>query len=138
MKRGAAGTVRSIAAAVPAALFVAAAGTALHRQSGVWYGVEIFWGVAAALLLLASVQLWLAAWSRSIFPTAVAGVVAYAAVGVLSSAGSGKQLVLGDTPGTVWIYGIGAVTLVMLVVASRLRSTGPAAAAVAAAPPSRR
>ncbi|MET4899045.1 hypothetical protein PV760_00025 [Paenarthrobacter sp. CC6] len=134
MKKGVAGTVRGIAAAVPAALFVAAAGTALHRQAIQWAGVEIFWGVAAALLLVASVQLWLAAWSRSIVPTAVAGVVGYAAVGVLSSAGPSKQLVLGDAVGNVWVFGIGAVTLVMLVAASRLRTRTPVAAAVAAEP----
>lgn len=134
MKKGVAGTVRGIAAAVPAALFVAAAGTALHRQAIRWAGVGIPWGVAAALLLLASVQLWLAAWSRSVVPTAVAGVVGYAAVGVLSSAGPSKQLVLGDAVGNVWVFGIGAVTLVMLVAASRLRTRTPVAAAVAAEP----
>lgn len=121
MMRGVAGAARGIAAAVLAALFVAAAGTALHRQTAVWSGVEVSWGVAAALLLLASVQLWLAAWSRSILPTAIAGVVSYAAVGVLSSAGPAKQLVLGDALGNVWVFGIGGVTLVMLVAASRLR-----------------
>ncbi|WOH17464.1 hypothetical protein IRJ34_14030 [Paenarthrobacter sp. GOM3] len=131
MKRGAAGTVRGIAAAVLAALFVAEAGTALHRQTVPVAGVEVPWGVAAALLLLASVQLWLGAWARSIAPTAVAGVVSYAAVGVLSSAGPAKQLVLGDVVGNVWVFGIGAVTMLMLVVVSRLRFGRPAAAVVA-------
>ncbi|MDR6637989.1 hypothetical protein [Paenarthrobacter nitroguajacolicus] len=131
MKRGAAGTVRGIAAAVPAALFVAAAGTALHRQTVPLAGVEVAWGVAAALLLLASVQLWLGAWARSIAPTAVAGVVSYAAVGVVSSAGPAKQLVLGDAVGNVWVFGIGAVTMIMLVVVSRLRFGKPGAAVVA-------
>src|SRR5690349_6497257 len=117
MNKGVAGMVRGIAVAVPAALFVAAAGTALHRQTVPWAGVEVFWGVAAALLLLASVQLWLAAWSRSVVPTAVAGVVGYAAVGLMSAAGPTKQLVLGDAVGNVWVFGIGVVTLVMLVAA---------------------
>jgi N-acetyl-1-D-myo-inositol-2-amino-2-deoxy-alpha-D-glucopyranoside deacetylase len=137
MKRGVAGAARGIATAVPAALFVAAAGTALHRQSALWSGVEVPWGVAAALVLLASVQLWLAAWTRSIAPTAVAGVVSYAAVGFLSSAGAAKQLFLGDAVGNVWVFGIGAVTMIMLVVVSRLRFGKPAAA-VAAEPLSRR
>ncbi|MFE4198823.1 hypothetical protein ACFRJ9_23480 [Paenarthrobacter sp. NPDC056912] len=132
MKRGVAGAARGIAAAVLAALFVAAAGTALHRQAVLWSGVEVPWGVAGALLLLASVQLWLAAWSRSVIPTAVAGVVTYAAVGVLSAGGPAKQLVLGDVVGNVWVFGIGVVTLVMLVAAGRLwpraarASVGPA------------
>jgi hypothetical protein len=138
MKNGAVGTVRGIAAAVLAALFVAMAGTGLHRQVLPLAGVEVPWGVAAALMLLASVQLWLAAWSRSVIPTAVAGVVSYAVVGVLSSAGPAKQLVLGDAVGNVWVFGIAAVSLVMLVAASRLRTGGPAAAAVAAEPLSRR
>ena len=138
MKNGAVGTVRGIAAAVLAALFVAMAGTGLHRQVLPLAGVEVPWGVAAALMLLASVQLWLAAWSRSVIPTAVAGVVSYAVVGVLSSAGPAKQLVLGDAVGNVWVFGIAAVSLVMLVAASRLRRGGPAAAAVAAEPLSRR
>ena len=137
MKRGAVGSVRGIATAVLAALFVALAGTVLHRQAVLWSGVEVPWGVAAALLLLASVQLWLGAWSRSVIPTAVAGVVSYAVVGVLSSAGSAKQLILGDPVGNVWVFGIGVVTLIMLVVVnrqvlSRLRRgrTADAAAAV--------
>jgi hypothetical protein len=138
MKRGVAGAARGIATAVLAALFVAAAGTALHRQTVPWSGVEVPWGVAGALLLLASVQLWLAAWSRSVVPAAVAGVVTYAAVGVFSSAGPAKQLVLGDAAGNVWVFGIAGVTLVMLVVASRLRAGRPVAAAVAVEPPSPR
>ena len=139
MKRGAAGSVRGIATAVLAALFVALTGTALHRQTEPWSGVELPWGVAAALLLLASVQLWLAAWSRSVIPTAVAGVVSYAVVGVLSSAGSAKQLILGDLVGNVWVFGIGVVTLIMLMavkllVVSPLRRGRTADAAVAVEP----
>ncbi|MBT2585973.1 hypothetical protein [Arthrobacter sp. ISL-95] len=120
MTRRAARSVRGIATAVLAALFVALAGTGLHRQTVVWSGVDLPWGVAAALLLLASVQLWLAAWSRSVVPTAMAGVVTYAVVGVLSSAGPAKQLIPGDAVGNVWVFGIGGVTLIMLVAISRL------------------
>lgn len=98
-----------------AAVFAAAAGTALHRQYLVLAGVELSWGPAAALLLLAALELWLAARYRSLIPTAVAGVVCYVAVGVLSAAGRGKQLILADVPGNVWVYGIAGVTLVMLV-----------------------
>ncbi len=120
MIRRAAGTVRGIATAVLAALLVALTGTGLHRQTILWAGVELPWGVAAALLLLGSVQLWLAAWSRSVVPAAVAGVVSYAVVGILSSAGPAKQLIPGDAVGNVWVFGIGGVTLIMLVVISRL------------------
>ncbi|MGO4246933.1 hypothetical protein AB4Y87_06920 [Paenarthrobacter sp. RAF54_2] len=120
MNKGVASMARGIAAAVLAALLVAAAGTALHRQTMVISGVDVPWGVCAALLLLASVQLWLAAWSGSVIPTAVAGVVVYATVGALSSGGRDKQLLLGDAAGNIWVYGIAAVTLIMLVVASRM------------------
>ena len=41
----------SIAAAVPAALFVALAGTALHRHDLVLGGVDVPWGAVAALVL---------------------------------------------------------------------------------------
>ncbi|WP_314323255.1 hypothetical protein [Paenarthrobacter ilicis] len=137
MNKRAAGMARSVAAAVPAALFVALAGTALHRQAVDLSGVVLPWGVAAALLLLASVELWLAAWSRSLVSAAVAGVVTYAAVGLLSSAGTAKRLVLGDAVGNVWVFGIGVVTLVTLAVVSRLRFGLPAAVA-AEEPPSPR
>ncbi|MGP0225211.1 MULTISPECIES: hypothetical protein [unclassified Paenarthrobacter] len=114
-------SARGIAVAALAALFVAVAGTALHRQTVLLAGVDVPWGVGAALLLLASVELWLAAWSRSVIPTAVAGLGTYAAVGVVSSSGPAKQLVLGDVAGNSWVFGIAVVTLAMLVVASRLR-----------------
>ncbi|MFJ4207062.1 hypothetical protein ACIPY2_01170 [Paenarthrobacter sp. NPDC089675] len=137
MKKGAAGAVRGTAAGLLAALFVALAGTALHRQSVLVAGVDVPWGVCAALLLLASVQLWLAAWSRSVIPSAVAGLGAYAAVGVLSSGGPDKVLILGDTVGNAWIFGIAVVTLVMLLVAARLRARWNSASAAVAAPASR-
>lgn len=120
MNKGVASAARGIAAAVLAALFVAVAGTAQHRQTIAISGVDIPWGVCVALLLLASAQLWLAAWSGSVIPTAVAGVVVYATVGALSSGGRDKQLLLGDAVGNVWVFGIAVVTLIMLVVASRL------------------
>ena len=55
----------------------------------------------------------------------------YAAVGVLSSGGPAKQLVLADVAGNVWVYGIAGVTFIMLLVASRLRARWNAAVDVA-------
>ncbi|MFJ4168271.1 hypothetical protein ACIPY3_02055 [Paenarthrobacter sp. NPDC089714] len=127
MNKRVASAARGIAMAVLAALFVAVAGTVLHRQSVVISGVELYWGAGAALLLLASVQLWLVAWSASVIPTAVAGLVAYATVGLLSSGGPDKRLVLGDLPGNVWVFGIAGVTLLMLVVAAWLLARWKAA-----------
>ncbi len=111
-RRSAAGTASLLA--VPVALFAAIAGTALHRQSVEASGTSLAWGLAAALVLLGSFQLCLGAWSRSVIPTAVAGVVCYAAVGYLATASPGKQLVIGDVSGNVWLFGIPALTLVML------------------------
>jgi N-acetyl-1-D-myo-inositol-2-amino-2-deoxy-alpha-D-glucopyranoside deacetylase len=121
LNKGATGTLRGIAAAVPVALFAAVAGTALHRQTLPIADVDVYWGTAAALLLLASLQLLLGAWSRSLLPTAVAGIVCYAAVGLLSAAGTGKQLIVADVPGNVWVYGIAGITFAMLLWCRRYR-----------------
>lgn len=114
MNKGATGTARGIAVAVPVALFAALAGTALHRQSLLIAGVDAYWGTAAALLLLASLQLLLGAWSRSLIPTAVLGIVCYATIGLLSTGGTGKQLIVADVPGNIWVYGSAGITFVML------------------------
>ena len=121
MKKRAAGTAGGIAAAVPAALFAALAGTALHGQDILLAGVEVPWGAGAALVLLGAVQLWLGAAFRSVLPTAVCGVLCYGLAGWWSSLESGKRLIIGDLAGNVWIYGIGAVTIGMLAWCLRYR-----------------
>ena len=110
-----------IAAAVPAALFVALAGTALHRRDLVLGGVQIPWGAAAALLLLGSAELWLGAAFRSVIPAAVCGALCYALTGWWSTLETGKRLVIGDAAGNIWVFGIGVVTLVMLLWCRRYR-----------------
>lgn len=114
MNKRAAGTAGGIAAAVPAALFAALAGTALHRHDVLLAGVNVPWGAAAALLLLGSVELWLAAACRSVLPAAACGVLCYALAGWWSTLANGKRLVIGDLAGNLWIYGIAAVTVAML------------------------
>jgi hypothetical protein len=109
------------AAAVPAAFFVAVAGTALHRHDVLIGGVDLPWGAAAALLLLASVELWLGAAFGSLVPTAACGVLCYALAGRWSTLENGKRLVIGDTAGNLWIYGIAVVTVAMLAWARRYR-----------------
>jgi len=98
----AAGTAGGIAAAVPAALFVALAGTALHRHDLVLGGLDVPWGAVAALVLLGSVQLWLGAAFRSVTPTAACGVLCYALIGWWSTLEAGKRLVIGDAAGNIW------------------------------------
>lgn len=110
-----------IAAAVPAALFVATAGTALHRQQWLLFGAILPWGVVAALVLLGSVQLLLGAAFRSVIPTAVCGVLCYVLAGWWSAMAPGKRLIAGDLAGNVWIFGIAGVTVLMLVWARRYR-----------------
>lgn len=123
MKRRAAGTARGIAAAVPAALFVALAGTALHRQDILIAGVELPWGAVAALVLLGSTQVWLSSAYRSVLPAAACGVLCYVLLGWWSLQGPGKQLLLGDLAGNIWIYGTAGVTAAMLVWGRRYTRT---------------
>jgi hypothetical protein len=110
-----------IAAAVPAAFFVAVAGTALHRHDILIGGVAVPWGAVAALLLLASVELWLGVVFGSIVPTAACGTLCYALTGWWSTLENGKRLVIGDAAGSLWIYGIALLTLAMLAWAWRYR-----------------
>ncbi len=112
-----------IAAAVPAALFVALAGTALHGQDILVGGVEVPWGAVAALVLLGAVELWLGARFRSALPTAVCGVICYALTGWWSTLENGRRLIIGDLAGSLWIYGIAVVTVGMLVWGLRYRRT---------------
>ena len=121
MNRRAAGTAGGIAAAVPAALFAALAGTMLHGQNILVAGVEVPWGAVAALVLLGAVELWLGAAFRSPLPTAVCGVLCYALAGWVSTFREGKRLIIGDLAGNLWIYGIAAVTFVMLAWCRRYR-----------------
>ena len=110
-----------LAAAVPAALFVAAAGTALHRQTLAFAGLDVPWGAVAALALLGSAQLWLGAAFRSVVPTALCGVLCYVLTGWWSTVENAKRLIIADTPGNLWIFGIAAVTLGMLAWCRRYR-----------------
>jgi N-acetyl-1-D-myo-inositol-2-amino-2-deoxy-alpha-D-glucopyranoside deacetylase len=116
-----------IAAAVPAALIVAAAGTALHRQQLLLPGVVLPWGAVAALVLLGSVQLLLGAAFRSVIPTAACGLLCYVLAGLWSTLEPGKRLIAGDFPGYTWIYGIAGVTVLMLVWCRRYRVLRPPA-----------
>lgn len=114
-----------IAAAVPAALFVATAGTALHRQQWMLSGVILPWGAVAALVLLGSVQLLLGAAFRSVIPTAACGVLCYVLAGWWSMLGPGKQLIAGDISGNIWIYGIAGTSVLMLAWCRRYRQPQP-------------
>ncbi len=115
---------RGTAAAVPAALFVALAGTALHRQDISVSGVELPWGAVAALVLLGSTQVWLSAAYRSVFPAAACGALCYVLLGWWSLLGPGKQVLLGDLAGNTWIYGTAGVTAAMLVWCRRYARPG--------------
>lgn len=113
-----------IAAAVPAALFVALAGTALHRHDILLAGVGIPWGAAAALLLLGSVQLWLGAAFRSALPTAACGILCYGLTGWWSTLELGKRILIADTAGNIWLFGVAAMTVATLIWCQRYRLPG--------------
>jgi hypothetical protein len=121
-----------LAAAVPAALFAAFAGTALHRQEFA-AGAELPLGAVAALLLLASLQLFLGAAFRTLIPTAVCGSLCYALAGWWSGMESGKRLIAGDLAGSIWVYGTVVVTVGML--AWCRRYSLPSSGGTAARPP---
>jgi heme A synthase len=121
MNRGAAGRAGGLAAALSAALFAALAGTALHRQELPATGAALPLGAVAALLLLASLQLFLGAAFRTLIPTAVCGAGCYVLAGWWSGMEPGKRLIAGDLAGMIWVYGIVAVTVVMLVWCRRYR-----------------
>jgi hypothetical protein len=121
VNKGTAGTAGGIAAAVPAALFVAAAGTALHRQDVLMAGVGLPGGAVAALLLLGSVELWLGAAFRSALPTAACGILCYALTGWWSTMETGKRLIIADTAGNLWLFGMAVVTVAMLAWCRRYR-----------------
>ena len=110
-----------IAAAVPAALFVATAGTALHRQQWMLTGVILPWGAVAALFLLGSVQLLLGAAFRSLIPTAACGVLCYMLAGWWSMLEPGKRLIAADVSGNIWIFGIAGRSVLMLAWCRRYR-----------------
>ena len=114
MNRRAAGMAGGLAAAVPAALFAALAGTALHGQELAAAGSALPVGAVAALVLLASLQLFLGAAFRTLIPTAVCGAVCYALAGWWSGMEPGKRLIAGDLAGGIWVYGIVVVTVAML------------------------
>lgn len=77
-------------------------------------GLELPWGAVAALVLLASVELLLAAAFRSVVPAAVCGAGCYALTGWWAKLEPGRRLILGDLAGNLWIFGIAVVTVGML------------------------
>ncbi|MDR6556120.1 N-acetyl-1-D-myo-inositol-2-amino-2-deoxy-alpha-D-glucopyranoside deacetylase [Arthrobacter pascens] len=114
MNKRAAGMAGGLAAAVPAALFAAFAGTALHRHQLLAADVVLPWGAVAALVLLGALQVLVAAAFRSLVPTAAMGVLCYVLVGWWSAMSPGKRLIAGDPAGNIWVYGIAVVTVLML------------------------
>lgn len=102
----------------------------LHGQYVLLAGLRIPWGAAAALTLVGAAELWLGAAFRSVLPAGVCGAVCYALAGWWSSLEPGRRLIIGNLAGSLWIYGIAAVTLVLLVWCRRYRQQPPAQPAV--------
>ena len=107
---------------MPAALFVAAAGTALHRQQLRADRRRPSLGCRGSRWSCsARSSCCLGAAFRSVIPTAACGVLCYVLAGWWSTLEPGKRLIVGDFPGYIWVFGIAGVTVLMLVWCRRYR-----------------
>ncbi|MHA7143183.1 hypothetical protein ACX80U_00565 [Arthrobacter sp. TmT3-37] len=113
------GRLVAVVGAVVAGITAAVFGTLLHAHVLFVAGTALPVGAVAALALAGSLFLLSGLWARSVAMTAVAGVVAYGVVALLST--SSKTLILTGSsevaPGTaaagnLWLFGVLAMTLV--------------------------
>lgn len=109
----------AVVGAAVAGITAAVFGTLLHAHVLFVAGTALPVGAVAALALAGSLFLLSGLWARSVAMTAVAGVVAYGVVALLST--SSKTLILTGSsevaPGTaaagnLWLFGVLAMTLV--------------------------
>lgn len=113
------GRLVAVVGAAVAGITAAVFGTLLHAHVLFVAGTALPVGAMAALALAGSLFLLSGLWARSVAMTAVAGVVAYGVVALLST--SSKTLILTGSsevaPGTaaagnLWLFGVLAMTLV--------------------------
>ncbi|WP_394939189.1 PIG-L family deacetylase [Psychromicrobium sp. YIM B11713] len=101
--------------AVFAGVLVAALGTMLHSRTSAIGSWQAPWGALLALLLLASSMILLRAWSRSVSMALVLGIISYATCVMFSFPHGQVALIMGDLPGSLWLYGIAVVLLLFMV-----------------------
>ncbi len=101
-----------MAAAAGAGIGSGLLGTSLHGHA--WFlndGQTILpFGAALALLLLASVGLFVGLWSKSSWIVVLCGAAAYLTAGVLSLQLGSVGIITGNLQGNVWLYGIAIAT----------------------------
>jgi N-acetyl-1-D-myo-inositol-2-amino-2-deoxy-alpha-D-glucopyranoside deacetylase len=87
-------------------------GTALHGHAWFPNGADsaIPYGAALALLLVASVGLFVGLWGKSSWSTVWCGAAAYMMAGLLSLRLGSFGLIFDNLQGRVWLYGIALVT----------------------------
>ncbi|MCQ9165946.1 MULTISPECIES: hypothetical protein [unclassified Arthrobacter] len=102
-----------VTAALAAGIGTGFLGTSLHGH--LWYagGTAIPLGAVAALLLLASVELFVGLWSRSAWLVVLCGGAAYLCAGVLSQQRGAFGMISANIQGTVWLFGIAVVSPLM-------------------------
>ncbi|MCW1249778.1 PIG-L family deacetylase [Acaricomes phytoseiuli] len=104
------GRFRSVLGAVVAGIAVSMLGTLLHEQR--WGFIP--WGILAALLLVGTAIVFIAAWARSVPIGGVTGMAAYLGC-VLWALPRGRfGLIQANTAGSFWLYGVALVTVIFL------------------------
>lgn len=101
--------------AVLAGILVAALGTMLHSRSTALGDWQLPWGALLALALLASTMTLVNAWARSVILGLLVGIITYATCVIFSIPRGPAPLILANLTGSVWLYGIAVVTLLVMV-----------------------
>lgn len=115
-----------VLAAVASGLGTGLLGTSLHGHAWFGNGLVIPVGAAAALVMLAAVELFVGLWSRNAWVVVLCGAAAYLCAGTLSLQLGGFGMISSNLQGLVWLYGIAVVTpLTGLLALGVLRSRKP-------------
>lgn len=103
-----------ILSSVVAGVLVAAFGTMLHARTSTLGGVQLPWGVALALLLLAATMVLVGAWSRSPLLGTVTGAATYATCVIFAIPHGQVGLIISTLSGNLWLYGVAVVTVLYM------------------------
>lgn len=112
--------------AVFAGVLVAALGTMLHARTGILAGIQLPWGAALALLLLAATLVLVGAWSRSPLLGMVTGAATYATCVIFSIPHGQVGLIIASLSGNIWLYGVAVVTVLYMLVSAVLTARAKA------------
>lgn len=96
-----------------AGVLVAALGTMLHSRTSMIGQFQLPWGALLALLLLGAVITLIRNWSSSATLGVILGVITYVTCVMFSIPHGQVALIMGDLAGSVWLYGIAVVTVIL-------------------------